>query len=98
MERLELIPLACHSNVMYMPCDWLNVKSLNAMQTDCEKRFSDLAVVTHSNGVLTNYLNAVFKCFVPNRAAHHYILYYINRNVTYKFGWSWNKSREVSLN
>ena len=29
MEQLEcfqLILLACHCNVMYMPCEWLNVK------------------------------------------------------------------------
>ena len=37
--------LTCYSNVMYMPCKWLNVKfeclSLNAMQADWEKHFSD---------------------------------------------------------
>ena len=25
-EFFPLMPSACHSNVMYMPCEWLNVK------------------------------------------------------------------------
>ena len=39
-----LIPLVRHSNVIYM-----SYKTLNAIQTNWEKRFSDLAVQTHSN-------------------------------------------------
>ena len=44
-DTIRMFPtyeFACCSNVIYMSCEWLNSnKSLNAMQTDWEKRFPD---------------------------------------------------------
>lgn len=38
MEQFEffpLIPLVCHSNVIYMPCKWSNIRlEFDAIQTD----------------------------------------------------------------
>ena len=46
-----LIPLSHHSNAMYMTMRMVKhqIRVQNGIQTDSEKRFFDLVVLTHTN-------------------------------------------------
>ena len=64
---------AWHSNVIYMPCEWLNVPcKLIERNTFLTKSFK--RILTGKNGALANHSNAVCKSLIQNRATHHIYL------------------------